>query len=97
MQRMRAVWAEEEWATKQRKQTASDSGDGSLQILEWVEKYGANHKTSGQICFDFMLNKSDGKMYCIECALQPAARSSTPSGCSRPKQPITNTALSAFW
>lgn len=74
---MRILWAEKKWATKQRKQTASDSGDDSLQILEWVEKYGAVHKTSGQICFDFMLNKSDGNMHCIECALQPAARSCT--------------------
>jgi hypothetical protein len=43
------------------------------QILKWVQKCCTAHPMSGQVCFDFMLNESDGVLYCIECECQSPA------------------------
>ena len=39
----------------------------SLQIWEWVKAFCAKTGASGQLCFDFMRDGSDGRMYAFEC------------------------------
>ncbi len=38
-----------------------------LQIWEWVRAFCAATKASGQLCFDFMKDEDDGRLYAIEC------------------------------
>ena len=38
-----------------------------LQIWEWVKAFCAKTGVSGQLCFDFMRDSSDGRMYAFEC------------------------------
>ena len=38
-----------------------------LQILEWVKEFCKKTGASGQLCFDFMRDSSDGRMYAFEC------------------------------
>ncbi len=42
-----------------------------LQVLRWVQRCCTAHPMSGQICFDFMLDRDDGDLYCIECEHRP--------------------------
>ena len=37
------------------------------QVFAWVEQFCAKTKATGQLCFDFMLNKADGLLYAFEC------------------------------
>ena len=37
------------------------------QVLAWVEQFCAKTKATGQLCFDFMLNDADGRLYAFEC------------------------------
>ena len=39
----------------------------SREIWQWVEKFVKETKCTGQLCFDYMRNSKDGKLYCIEC------------------------------
>ena len=38
-----------------------------MQILEWVKGFCEKTGASGQLCFDFMRDSSDGRMYPFEC------------------------------
>lgn len=38
-----------------------------LQIWEWVRKFCSATKATGQLCFDFMKDEDDGRVYAIEC------------------------------
>ena len=38
-----------------------------LQILDWVKEFCKKTGASGQLCFDFMRDSSDGRMYAFEC------------------------------
>ena len=40
---------------------------GVVQILEWVKGFCEKTGASGQLCFDFMRDSSDGRMYPFEC------------------------------
>ncbi|KAK9831523.1 hypothetical protein WJX81_005430 [Elliptochloris bilobata] len=40
---------------------------GEKQIYSWVEQFCKRTNASGQLCFDFMLNKADGHLYAFEC------------------------------
>ena len=37
------------------------------QILDWVKEFCKKTGASGQLCFDFMRDISDGRMYAFEC------------------------------
>ena len=39
----------------------------ALQIWEWVKGFCKKTNVSGQLCFDFMRDSSDGRMYPFEC------------------------------
>ena len=38
-----------------------------MQIWEWVKGFCEATGVSGQLCFDFMLDSTDGRMYPFEC------------------------------
>ncbi len=40
---------------------------GMLQILDWVKDFCTKTGASGQLCFDFMRDSNDGRMYAFEC------------------------------
>ena len=37
------------------------------QVYAWVEQFCAKTKATGQLCFDFMHNNADGRLYAFEC------------------------------
>ena len=40
---------------------------GCPQIWEWTRAFCEGTKASGQLCFDFMKDGEDGKLYAFEC------------------------------
>lgn len=42
-------------------------GELLLQILDWVKEFCDKTGASGQLCFDFMRDSNDGRMYAFEC------------------------------
>lgn len=38
-----------------------------MQIWEWVRDFSSATKATGQLCFDFMKDEDNGKLYAIEC------------------------------
>ncbi|CAL5223879.1 g6471 [Coccomyxa viridis] len=40
---------------------------GDRQILDWVKEFCTKTGASGQLCFDFMRDTNDGRMYAFEC------------------------------
>ena len=44
-----------------------DDGLRAVQIWEWVKAFCEKTNATGQLCFDFMHNDEDGRMYAFEC------------------------------
>ena len=54
------------WQTRPKVARAQHSS-ARRQVRAWVEQFCARTKATGQLCFDFMLNKADGLLYAFEC------------------------------
>ncbi len=39
----------------------------NVQIWDWVRDFCKKTKASGQLCFDFMKDETDGQLYAFEC------------------------------
>lgn len=44
-----------------------NDGLRAVQIWEWVKAFCEKTNATGQLCFDFMHNNEDGRMYAFEC------------------------------
>ena len=61
------VFLAKESGTDRPRQTPVVKLGGMSQILDWVKEFCTKTGASGQLCFDFMRDTNDGRMYAFEC------------------------------